>query len=294
MGGWHIGKCDEVTQAPPFPPPALSHLPLLTITCPSIFGPVWREGVLCPLCLSPTLLLKAAFFLLVCITEMIKDKNKPVVPARSRGPWSRKGRPREAEEMAAPKLKASSLQSCRGFLRSTLTQWGPVFPHSELMQEPTNQAPPESDASGPVEAAAALVVRWLLASVTGHPLSETEATGLLSWLHSHILPHPVVVADLLRDSGVRSGLFKLYSQLCGAEGLMGPTLSAACLFNTVMLQLLEARGAVESPARLAVKALCHAALQEEDEATRGKTGFLVGVGLRVGNNFSSLEPPVPP
>ncbi|XP_076974949.1 nucleolar pre-ribosomal-associated protein 1 isoform X3 [Tamandua tetradactyla] len=214
------------------------------------------------------------------LMKMIKDKNKPVVPTRARGPWSRKGRPWEAEEMAAPKLKASSLQTCRGFLRSTLTQWGPVFPHSELRQEPTDQALPERDAPGPVEAAVALVVRWLLASVTGHPLSETEATGLLSWLHTHILPHPVVVADLLRDSGVRSGLFKLYSQLCGAEGLMGPTLSAACLFNTVMLQLLEAQGAVESPARLAVKALCHAALQEEDEATRAAAAFLTSLYIQ--------------
>ncbi|XP_037688521.1 nucleolar pre-ribosomal-associated protein 1 isoform X2 [Choloepus didactylus] len=214
------------------------------------------------------------------LMKMIRDKNKPVVPTRARGPRGRKRRPGEAEEMATPELRVSSLETCRGLLRSTLTHWGPVFPRSEPVQEPSDGAPPESAAPGPVQAAAALVVRWLLASVAGHSLSETEAAGLLGWLQSHILPHPGVVADLLRDSGLRSGLFELYSQLCGAEKLTGPTQAAACLFNTVMLQLLAAQGAAGSPAHLAIKALSHVALQEEDEATRATAAFLTSLYIK--------------
>ena len=216
------------------------------------------------------------YLLFVHLTEMLKDKNKPVMPARAKGPRGRKRRPGEAEEMADAELMASTLETCKGLLRSILTYWGPVIPGPDPTQEPVDSASPESDAPGPVYAAASLAVSWVLRSVAEHPLSRAEAAGLIGWLKSHILPHPVVVADLLKDGAVRSSIFKLYSRLCGAEGLAGPAQEVACLFNTVMLQLVAAQGRAGSPFHPAMEALSLSSLSEKDEATRGKAGSFVG------------------
>lgn len=210
--------------------------------------------------------------LCVCVTEMLKDKNKPVMPARARGPRARRRRPGEAEETAEPEQPAATLETCRGFLRSILTHWGPALPGPERAQEPTTRASPESRAPGLACAAASLAVSWVLRSVAGHPPSRAEAAGLLGWLQRHILPQPVVVTELLRDSAVRGGLFQLCSRFCGAQELVGPAHSVACLFGAVLLQLLAAQGPAPSPCHLAVQSLCLSALQEDDEATRGEAG----------------------
>ncbi|XP_047576986.1 nucleolar pre-ribosomal-associated protein 1 [Lutra lutra] len=203
------------------------------------------------------------------LLKMLKDKNKPVVPARARGPRGRKRRPGEAEETADPEPQAAALETCRGLLRSILTHWGP-----------TDGATPESTAPGLVCAATSLAVRWALRSVAECPLSRAEASGLLGWLKSHVLPQPGVVAELLGDSAVRSSIFKLYSRFCSAGELAGPTRSLACLFSEVLLQLLAAQGPVRSPCYPAVQRLCLASLQEDDGATAATAAFLVSLYIK--------------
>ncbi|XP_077935470.1 nucleolar pre-ribosomal-associated protein 1 [Halichoerus grypus] len=214
------------------------------------------------------------------LQKMLKDKNKPVVPARARGPRVRRRRPGEAEETAEPEQPAATLETCRGFLRSILTHWGPALPGPERAQEPATGASPESRAPGLACAAASLAVSWVLRSVAGHPPSRAEAAGLLGWLQRHILPQPVVVTELLRDSAVRGGLFQLCSRFCGAQELAGPAHSVACLFGAVLLQLLAAQGPAPSPCHLAVQSLCLSALQEDDEATRATAAFLVSLYIK--------------
>ncbi|KAM4888753.1 nucleolar pre-ribosomal-associated protein 1 [Thomomys bottae] len=212
------------------------------------------------------------------LMKMLKDKNRPAVPSRARGPRARKKRPVEAEEMASPELGASGLMTCRALLRSILTHWEPVLPAST--EDPTAWASPQREAPSPAHAAASLVVSWVLRSVARCPLSRTEAARLLGWLKSHILPHPVMVADLLEDSAVRSSLFRLYYHLCSAEGLAGPAQDVACLFNTIMLQLLTVQGRAGSPFHQAMEALCTASLNEKDEATRASAAFLVSLYVK--------------
>uniref|UniRef100_A0A8C0XP58 Nucleolar pre-ribosomal-associated protein 1 n=1 Tax=Castor canadensis TaxID=51338 RepID=A0A8C0XP58_CASCN len=214
------------------------------------------------------------------LMKMLKDKNKPGMPSRAKGLRGRKKRPGEAEEMANPELEASSLETCKAFLRSILTHWGPVVPGPGPTQEPMDWVSSKSEAPSPVYAATSLVVSWVLRSVAECPLSRAEAAGLLGWLKKHILPHPVVVTDLLQDSAVKSDLFKLYSRLCSAEGLVGPTQDVVCLFNTVMLQLVAAQHQAMSPFHLAVEALCTASLNEKDEATRASAAFLVSLYIK--------------
>ncbi|XP_069331102.1 nucleolar pre-ribosomal-associated protein 1 [Eulemur rufifrons] len=214
------------------------------------------------------------------LMKMLKDKNKPVVTARAKGPRGRKRRPGEAEEVADAGLKASSLETCRGLLRSILTHWGPVIPSPEPAQELADWARPGTEAPGPMDAAASLAASWVLRSVAERPLSRAEAAGLLGWLRSHILPHRVVVADLLGDSAVRSSIFRLYSRLCGAEGLAGPAQEVACLFNAVMLQLVAAQGRAGSPLHPAVEALSLSSLSQEEGAARASAAFLVSLYVK--------------
>lgn len=223
---------------------------------------------------------------------MLKDKNKPAVPARARGPRGRKRRPGQAEEVAAPELQASSLETCKGLLASILTHWGPVFPGPEPAQEPAERAAPKSDALGLVSSVASLVVSWVLRSVAERPLGMAEATGLLGWLQSHILPHPEVVADLLKDSAVKSAMFKLHSRVCSAQGLLGPEQPVACLSNTVMLRLVAALSPAGSPFHPAVETLCLSSLDHTDEATRGSAGARVTgmCGLAVAGTPCALGP----
>eukprot|EP00069_Balaena_mysticetus_P009162 bmy_01195T0 len=201
---------------------------------------------------------------------MLKDKNKPVGPARARGPRGRKRRPGEAEEVVDPELPASTLEACRGLLRSILTHWGPAFPDPE----------PESEGPGPVGAVTALVAGWVLRSAAASPLGRAETAGLLGWLRSRILPRPAVVANLLQDSAVASGVFRLYSRFCGAEGLAGPEQSAAGLFNAIMLQLGAARGPAGSPYWPMLEAVHLSSLNAEDAATRATAAFLVSLYIK--------------
>lgn len=202
---------------------------------------------------------------------MLKDGNKPTVPTRARGPRGQRRRPGEAQEAASPELQPSSLETCRSLLRSILTHWEPVFPGPAPTQGPSDPAAPHSEAVGPVCTVAALVVSWVLRTATERPLSGAEAAGLLHWLRSHVVRQPEVVAQLLGDSVVRSGLFRLYSRLC-TDGQAGPEL------NAVMLPLVAALSPSETPLPPAVETLRLASLDDKEEATRGDSGDAVGGG----------------
>ncbi|XP_016063699.1 PREDICTED: nucleolar pre-ribosomal-associated protein 1-like [Miniopterus natalensis] len=212
------------------------------------------------------------------LLKMLKDRNKPTVPAR--GPRGRKRKPGEVEETASPELQASSLETCRGLLRSILTHWGPVFPGPVPDQDPEDLATPQSDEASPMYAVATLVVSWVLRSAAQHPLSRAEASGLLRWLQSHIVPQPAVVAELLRDSRVRSGLFQLYSRLCGQEGLGEPEPGVPALLNMVMLPLVVALCPAGTPLPAAVETLRLSSLDHEEEATRASAAFLLSLYIK--------------
>lgn len=194
---------------------------------------------------------------------MLKEKNKPDAPARAKGLRARKWRPSEAEEAADPKLLASTLEACRGLLRSILTHWGPEFP----------SANPECEDPGPVGVVTSLVAGWVLRSAAGSTLGRADTAGLLGWLESHVLPRPAVVAELLRDSTVTSGLFRLYSRFCGATEPAEPEDRLPGLFNAVLLRLVAARGTAESPLQPVLEAIHLSSLDTEENAdTQGNKG----------------------
>lgn len=206
---------------------------------------------------------------------MLKDKNRPVVAARARGPWGRKKRHGELEETTEPELEAFSLEKCKDLLRATLTHWGPSVPLPEPTQGSVGQGIPKSDTLGSAHAAVSLVASWVLRSLADQLLSKAEVTRLLDWLKSHILPQPMVVADLLRDSAVKTGIFRLYSRHCSSQDLKGPAQDVACKFSMVMLQLLVAQGRINSLFHSVAETLCLDSLNEKDETKRGNVGSLI-------------------
>ncbi|XP_028359707.1 nucleolar pre-ribosomal-associated protein 1 [Phyllostomus discolor] len=217
------------------------------------------------------------------LLKMLKDKHKPAAPARARGPRGWKRRPGEAEEPAeeaAPELQASGLETCRGLLRSILTHWGPVFPSPDPTLDPGGLTSPQSHATGPAYAIASLVVSWVLRAAAEHPLSGAETAGLFRWLQSYVVPQPLLVADLLTDSAVKSSVFKLYSRLWGAEGLGDPEPSVACQINAVMLQLVAALSPAGTPLPPAVETLRLSSLDDKDEATRASAAFLLSLHIK--------------
>ncbi|XP_051006192.1 nucleolar pre-ribosomal-associated protein 1 [Acomys russatus] len=214
------------------------------------------------------------------LLKTLKDKNRPVAAARAKGPRGRKKKHGEMAEPAEPELEASSLETCKGLLRATVTHWGPVVPLPGPTQQCVGQATPRTKSLGSAHAAVSLVASWVLRSLAERPLSRAEAIRLLDWLKSHILPHTAVAADFLRDSAVKNGIFKLYSRHCGVQGLTGPALDVACKFSTVMLQLLAAQGRVDHPLHSVVEALCLDSLKETDEAKRAPTAFLVSLYIK--------------
>ncbi|XP_034371344.1 nucleolar pre-ribosomal-associated protein 1 [Arvicanthis niloticus] len=214
------------------------------------------------------------------LMKMLKDKNRPVVAARAKGPRGRKKRHGELEETTEPELEAFTLRKCKDLLRVILTHWGPGVPLPGPPQASVGQAIPKSETLGSAHAALSLVANWVLRSLTDQPLSKAEVTRLLDWLKSYILPQPMVVADLLRDSAVKTGIFRLYSRHCSAQNLMGPAQDVACKFSMVMLQLLVAQGRMDSPFHSVAEALCLDSLNEKDEAKRAPTVFLVSLYIK--------------
>lgn len=189
-------------------------------------------------------------------TEMLKDKSKAGLPARTKGARAQRRRPRNSEQTAPAELPAATLETCRALLRSIVTHWAPVLPGSD----------------NPAPAAVAPVSSWLLRSASESTPGRVEMARLSAWLRAHVLPRPEVAAELLGDPAVHGGLFRLYSRLCGARELAEPQ-GLAGLFSSVMLQLLAARSPPGSPLHPTMETLCLATTDDgKEEAEQGKPG----------------------
>ncbi|XP_038622182.1 nucleolar pre-ribosomal-associated protein 1 [Tachyglossus aculeatus] len=209
------------------------------------------------------------------LTELlraIKDRNKPLAPARAR---AQRGR-RKAEAADSPAEAAGpSPEQCRSLLRDIVTHWTP--------EPPVSPPEPAESPSGPELAAASLTARWMLRTLAG-PLEARETTGaLLAWFGSSILPFPPVAEELLGDAVVTDGLFRLYGRVCRAAGTRGGVAGRTelCLFNSLMLRLLAVRGTPrESSLHAVVDELSRSSESEEDEARQAAAAFLVSLYVK--------------
>ncbi|XP_068930997.1 nucleolar pre-ribosomal-associated protein 1 isoform X1 [Petaurus breviceps papuanus] len=216
------------------------------------------------------------------LMKIIKDRNKPPAPARSKTQRKKKME-MDPEETADPELKASSLKKCRDLLRSILTHWEPVFPlaETEPKQGQVHLAPrPESDTVGLVGVTAILVARWGISSLTDPVLDVQGVPEVLRWFKSSILPHHMVVTELLRDVMWRNSIFKLYSQLSSARELKTPTQSILCLFSTIMLHLMASQGPIENSFHEVLETIALSSTDEENKMKQAAAVFLVSLYIK--------------
>ncbi|XP_009870096.1 PREDICTED: nucleolar pre-ribosomal-associated protein 1 [Apaloderma vittatum] len=212
------------------------------------------------------------------LRKNIKEKNRSQASSHTRRPIQKKNE-LERDDDAAADLKACELEKCRDHLNSIFAHWEPVFPAppAKHQGEPLTSADLADEAAGLTCASTYLVIKWLLKSTVEHGLNTQNVPLTLRWLQSCILPHPVVVQEMLRDEMLRNNIFKFYTQVCEASSRTAGLLKELCLFSSIMLHLMDAQGLPKNSFHERVKMLCLSAMTEEDANKKAVCVFLTSV-----------------
>uniref|UniRef100_A0A8C5PK70 URB1 ribosome biosis homolog n=1 Tax=Leptobrachium leishanense TaxID=445787 RepID=A0A8C5PK70_9ANUR len=184
------------------------------------------------------------------------------------------------------------LDVAREHMRSILIHWEPVFLNQtsaestdvcEPMDDPgqTNTedgdvVPAGRDENDLVRATACLVARWIFKTEGERYVNPQESYKSVLWFKDGILPHVNIVHELLKDSAMRSTIFKLYNGVCSDPRAETVALEPLRTFNTVMLQLIETLGLDKASCHSAMKDLC-ATPHQLDAARRASANFLVSL-----------------
>ncbi|NWR70263.1 NPA1P protein, partial [Centropus unirufus] len=223
------------------------------------------------------------------LLKNIKEKNKSQASFRAHHHVQKKSE-LEREDVAAADLKADELEKCRDHLNSIVAHWEPVFPTLPTHQgEPLKSADLADETVGLTCASTYVVTKWLMKSMVEHSLNTQNVSLTLRWLQNCILPQPLAVREVLGDEVLRNNIFKLYTRICEASGGTGGLSKELCLFSSVMLHLMDARGLTNSSFHELVKTLCLSAMSEEDENKKAVSVFLISA--YIGDMWLGAEEP---
>uniref|UniRef100_A0A672KS26 Nucleolar pre-ribosomal-associated protein 1 C-terminal domain-containing protein n=1 Tax=Sinocyclocheilus grahami TaxID=75366 RepID=A0A672KS26_SINGR len=138
------------------------------------------------------------------------------------------------------KLEQASLDECKPLLRNILIHWEPKEKElSSSKPEPFTTDKPES--SNLDDAAACLILKWALKTLTESPYDNSSTIAVLKWFSSIILPRTSVIDAILMDEGIRMDLLRLYHHTCDHRAQEhGSAVDTLQLFSRIMLCLLEA------------------------------------------------------
>uniref|UniRef100_A0A8C9F4W2 URB1 ribosome biogenesis homolog n=1 Tax=Pavo cristatus TaxID=9049 RepID=A0A8C9F4W2_PAVCR len=209
------------------------------------------------------------------LLKNIKEKSKSQASSHHR---TQKRRKTEEDSMAAD-LSISELEKCREDLNAIFVHWEPIFPvlPTKRPEEPLKSSNLADEAVSLTCASAYIVTKWLVKSMVEHSLNMQNVSLTLQWLQNCILPHPVAVQEVLRDETLRNNIFKFYSRICEASSGAVGHLKELCLFSSIMLHLMDARGLTNSSCHELVKTLCQSAMTEEDVNKKAVSVFLTSV-----------------
>ncbi|KAM4701657.1 nucleolar pre-ribosomal-associated protein 1 [Discoglossus pictus] len=216
----------------------------------------------------------------------------------------------ELKQQEIPDLDAS-----RDLVKSILIHWEPRFSNTiekcepeetmhidckpklnmeetetEVNIEDSETKDGSSDTNQLAHATACLVAKWILKAEVEHPFNTQNIYKSVQWFNASIVPHVPVVQELLKDCMLRSTIFRLYSTVCNATEMKTSSLELLHLFNTVMLQLIEAQSLNKHPFYDAVKALCLCRDNKADDIRKAAGDFLMS--LYVGDVWLGAEEPV--
>uniref|UniRef100_A0A673LI23 Nucleolar pre-ribosomal-associated protein 1 C-terminal domain-containing protein n=1 Tax=Sinocyclocheilus rhinocerous TaxID=307959 RepID=A0A673LI23_9TELE len=138
------------------------------------------------------------------------------------------------------KLEQASLDECKPLLRNILIHWEPKEKEvSSSKPEPFTTDKPES--SNLDDAAACLILKWALKTLTESPYDNSSTIAVLKWFSSIILPRTSIIDAILMDEGIRMDFLRLYHHTCDHTAQEhGSAVDTLQLFSRVMLRLLEA------------------------------------------------------
>ncbi|KAJ1157515.1 hypothetical protein NDU88_010226 [Pleurodeles waltl] len=171
------------------------------------------------------------------------------------------------------------LETCKEHLEIIFLYWEPTF-QSVSTNLPARQdgiKESQEETVGLVCTTAYVVVKWVLKCMATHTINWQNVFEMLQWLKTKILPHGAVTDEILRDCGLKSVLFKIYNQVNNAGCMKTLNFAALHLFNTVMIQLLEAQGTQQHRFHETLKELCQRAANVEDDKKKAALVFLVSV-----------------
>uniref|UniRef100_A0A8C3PRY3 URB1 ribosome biogenesis homolog n=1 Tax=Calidris pygmaea TaxID=425635 RepID=A0A8C3PRY3_9CHAR len=211
------------------------------------------------------------------IKELLK-KNKSQASSRAYHHIKKKNEV-EREDNTGADLKVSELEKCRDHLNSILAHWEPVFPAPPTKHpgEPLKPADLVDETASLTCASAYIVTKWLIKSMVEHSLNMQNVSLTLRWVQNCILPHQVVVQEVLRDETLRNNIFRFYSRVCEAGSGTAGLCEELCLFSSIMLQLMEAQGLTKNSFHELMKTLCLSAATEEDANKKAVCVFLTSV-----------------
>uniref|UniRef100_A0A672KVI6 Nucleolar pre-ribosomal-associated protein 1 C-terminal domain-containing protein n=1 Tax=Sinocyclocheilus grahami TaxID=75366 RepID=A0A672KVI6_SINGR len=135
------------------------------------------------------------------------------------------------------KLEQASLDECKPLLRNILIHWEPKEKElSSSKPEPFTTDKPES--SNLDDAAACLILKWALKTLTESPYDNSSTIAVLKWFSSIILPRTSVIDAILMDEGIRMDLLRLYHHTCDHRAQEhGSAVDTLQLFSRIMLCL---------------------------------------------------------
>ncbi|KAJ1119751.1 hypothetical protein NDU88_007936 [Pleurodeles waltl] len=213
------------------------------------------------------------------LLKTIKEKNKPHVLGWSLTRQSRKKVNVDLEDKVDEQKNDTLLETCQEHLEIIFLYWEPTFPSlsTNLPAKQDGIEELQEETVGLVCTTAYVVVKWVLKCMATHTINWQNVFEILQWLKTKILPHGAVTDEILRDCGLKSVLFKIYNQVNNASCMKTLNFGALHLFNTVMIQLLEAQGIQHHRFHEALKELCQRAGNEEDDKKKAALVFLVSV-----------------
>ncbi|CAI5772653.1 pre-ribosomal-associated 1 [Podarcis lilfordi] len=208
------------------------------------------------------------------LLKNIKDKNKAQAPFRTSSRLVRKKNEIETEPETASERGEKYFEECRSVLRSVLFHWEPVFLDRPAKHSKEHN---EDDNPGLTCKIAYLVFRWLVKSLLDSSFNVQNVLLTFKWFEKSALQNSTVVDEILKDSTLRSGIFKLYSTVYNACEEKAMELSDLSLLNGIMLHLLDSQNLTKNAFHETVERFCLSAVTEEERTKKGASIFLTSV-----------------
>uniref|UniRef100_A0A670I5I8 URB1 ribosome biosis homolog n=1 Tax=Podarcis muralis TaxID=64176 RepID=A0A670I5I8_PODMU len=208
------------------------------------------------------------------LLKNIKDKKKTQAPFRTSSRLVRKKNEIETEGETASERGEKYLEECRSVLRSVLFHWEPVFLNIPAKHSKEHNG---DDNPGLTCKIAYLVFRWLVKSLLDSSFNVQNVLLTFKWFEKSALQNSTLVDEILKDSTLKSGIFKLYSTVYNACEEKAMELNDLSLLNGIMLHLLDSQNLTKNAFHETVERFCLSAVTEEERTKKGASIFLTSV-----------------